>query len=237
MRLLCFFVESASSCQVYPSEYAYQEGSVYQTEKTSANCRNYPRGHELVRKEDYIYCDGAPLRLTDSYIGSDQYTTTDYYVWLGNDTKNRQLLFIFPSRVNLTIIILHYFSTSGRGLPRLRFYAVPDDFDIWGAPTASNIHVDVAAVPPDKNSLGQENTTIVFDTSINTKKILMVKFASSFTFVASEVEFYNSCGTLQNSTSAEQDSTTDSLMSTSYVSKTTSTVDSEIMSRTLSELR
>ena len=32
----------ATSCQVYPSEYAYWDDSVTRAESTSANCRRYP---------------------------------------------------------------------------------------------------------------------------------------------------------------------------------------------------
>ena len=137
------------------------------------------------------------------------------------------------------MITLHYFSTDGRGLPRLRFYAVPDDFDVWNSPASSYGYEDVAAVPPGEEPAGQRNVTVNTVTLLdaNTKKILMVKLESSFIFVVSEVKFYNSCGTLQSFTRTEQVSTTtDYLMSTSYVIKATSTVDSELLSKTYSEL-
>ena len=222
---------------MYPSEYAYQTDSVHRNERASANCRNYQVGLESpVRSEDYIHCDGTQLRLTDSDFGPGQYNTMDYYVWSAG-SRSSQLLFILPTRVNLTNITLHYYSAdSGKGLPRLRFWAVPDDFDAWESPTASDSYVEVAAMPPVENSQSPKKTVTAQLISVNTKKILMVKFASSFTFVVSEVEFYNSCSTTHSFTSTEQDSTTDYLMSTSYVIKTTSTVDSEIISRTLSEL-
>ena len=157
---------------MYPSEYAYQDSSVYETERNSANCRNYPT------PQDYIHCDGTPLRLTDSDIGSEQFIPTDYYVWLTDETRNHQLLFIFPTRVNLTTITLHYYSSSGRGLPRLRFYAVPDDFDIWDVPISSYYYVDVAALSPCTWSVGRRNVRVIFH--VTTRKILMVKFSSSF---------------------------------------------------------
>ena len=162
--------------------------SVYRTERTSANCRNYPNG--LVPDiRYYIHCDGTQLRLTDSDIGSEQYTSSDYYVWLSYEIKNRQLLFIFPTRVNLTTITLHYYSTSGRGLPRLRFWAVPDDFDVWNALTTSYSYVEVAAVLPGGNTpAGLRNISISI--KVFTKKVLLVKFSSSSAFALSEVEFF-----------------------------------------------
>ncbi len=57
-----------------------------------------------------------------------EYTATSYYVWIAGSAK--KLLFIFPTRVSLTNITLHYYSDGDRGLPRLIFYSVPDDFDV-----------------------------------------------------------------------------------------------------------
>ena len=89
----------------------------------------------------------------------------------------------------MTTITLHYYSDSDRGLPRLRFYAVPDDFDIWDAPTTSITNVDVAAVPPGGEPAGRKNFSI--NVNFNTKKLLMYKFSSTFQFAVSEVEFFN----------------------------------------------
>ena len=136
----------ATACQVYPSEYAYRYGYVFEAESDNANCTRYTRNlvPELF-SDQYIHCDGTHLQLTDSNFGQEQYQSTDYYQWLPG--SNSQLLFIFPTAVSLTTITLHYYSDSQQGLPRLRFYAVPDDFDIWDAPNSSYPHVDVAAVP------------------------------------------------------------------------------------------
>ena len=177
-------------CQVYPSEYAYLQDRVYHSESISANCRNYPvrDADQAIHPEDYIHCDGTPLRLADSDIGSQQYTTSDYYVWTAG-SGNRQLLFIFPTRVNLTTITLHYYSDSVRGLPRLRFWAVPDDFDVWDAPAASYNHVMVAAVPPSEEPAGHRNVSVGFN--VTTIKLLMDKFSSTFSFAVSEVELFN----------------------------------------------
>ena len=99
-----------------------------------------------------------------------------------------QLLFIFPTRVNLTTITLHYYSDSDRGLPRLRFFAVPDDFDIWNLPSASYSYVEFAAVPPGEEPTGHRNVSIHIN--LDTKKMLMFKIGSTFSFAVSEVEFF-----------------------------------------------
>ena len=122
-------------------------------------CTQYPTSltQPGTSPEDYFHCGGTRLKLTDSNIGSEQYTSIDYYVWPA-ETRS-QLLFIFPTRVHLTTITLHYYSDSIRGLPRLRFYAVPNDFDVWDAPILTYSHVDVAAVPPDEEPAGRRNVS------------------------------------------------------------------------------
>ena len=131
----------ATSChQVYPSEYAYEDGSVAEQESIIANCRRYQKGlQEGVFTAQYTHCNGIQLKLRDSDLGQQQCQTADYYVWLAGSAQ--QLLFIFPTRVSLTTITLHYYSGCFQGLPRLSFYAVPNDFDVWDLPTTSYPHV------------------------------------------------------------------------------------------------
>ena len=179
---------------MYPSQYAYNKDSVNRAETASANCRNYPGGLVLdvtPGSEDYIHCDGTQLRLSDSNLGIEKYNSSYYYIW-NADTVPRQLLFIFLTRVNLTTITLHYYSDSQRGLPRLRFYAAPDDFDVWDAPPGNSRFADIAAVPPGEGSVGRRN--ISKNLNFSTTKILMVKFGSNFTLAVSEVEFFTCNG-------------------------------------------
>ena len=136
--------------------------------------------------EDYIHCDGTQLKLIDFNLGQEQYQTTDYYVW--SSGHGEQLLFIFPTAVSLTTVTLHYYSDSVRGLPRLKFYAVPDDFDAWDVPTVSYPQVNVASVLPGGGPAGRSSVNI--SVNFNTKKVVMYKFSSSFLFAVSEVEFF-----------------------------------------------
>ena len=178
----------ANSCQIHPSEYAYRSDSANRAESVSANCRRYPSGRQQeVFTNLYIHCDGSQLKLTDSDLGQEPYHSPDYYVWYAG--RDGQLLFIFPTRVSLTTITLYYYSDSVRGLPRLSFYAVPDDFDIWDQPTSSYPHVDVASVPPGGGSAGQRSVSI--NVNFNTRKVMMYKLSSSFQFDVSEVEFFS----------------------------------------------
>ncbi len=172
-----------------PSEYAYRENSVNRAESASANCRNYLPG--LNYPEHFIHCDGTQLKLIDSNYGQELYSSIEYYWW--SASSNGQLLFIFPTRVSLTTITLHYYSDNVRGLPRLIFYAVPDDFDVWDAPTSSYPYVDIAAVPQGGEPAGRRNISI--NVNFNTKKVLMYKYSSSFQFAMSEVEFSTCEGT------------------------------------------
>ena len=177
---------------MYPSEYAYSDDSVTRAESASANCRRYPHNLKplpIGSTQDYYHCDGNQLRLADSDLGQEQYSNSDYYVWPTG--RDEQLLFIFPTRVSLTTITLHYYSDSDRGLPRLRFYAVPDDFDVWDAPTTGNPHVEVTAVLPSGEPAGRRNVSI--DVNFNTQKVFMYKFSGSFQFAVSEVEFFLQC--------------------------------------------
>ena len=149
----------------------------------------YPPSRQgiAIRTEEYIHCNGSQLRLTDSNLGPEQYSSSDYYVWpIGRDGE---LLFILPTRVSLTTITLHYYSDSVQGLPRLTFYAVPDDFDVWDIIIGAGItNVDVAAVPLDGELTGHRNVRI--NVNFSTKKVLMYKYSSSYQFAVSEVEFF-----------------------------------------------
>ena len=187
LNILCTYIAHAIPCQVYPSKYAYRDESVDRDESGSANCRRYQPSslQGSIHPEHFTHCDGTLLQLTDSNLGQEQYRVTDYYRLIAG--RDEQLLFIFPTRVSLTTITLHYYSDSVQGFPRLRFYAVPDDFDVWDAPTAGTPHVNVAAVQ-DRELTGRRNVNI--NVIFSTKKVLMYKYSSSYKFAVSEVEFF-----------------------------------------------
>ena len=141
---------------------------------------------ESTQTTSYTHCDGKQTKLNDSDLGQEHYHCSDYYVWsAGNDG---QLLFIFPTRVSLTNITLHYYSDSVQGCPRLRFHAVPDDFDVWDALIIGNPQADVASVPPGGEPAGRRSVSI--NVNFKNKKVLMYKFHSSFQLAVSEVEFF-----------------------------------------------
>ena len=192
LSLICvwFFTGLGITCnQVYPSKYTYQKNSVSRMEHSDANCRAYPEAAigPGLHRSNYIHCNGTQLLLTDSHFGSEMYNEADYYRWPSN-LVGSQLLFIFPTRVNLSTITLHYYSDSVRGLPTLRFYAVPDDFDVWDAPITMYPYVDIASVQPAEVPGGSTNTSV--HTNFLSKKLLLYKSRSSYMFSLSEVEFF-----------------------------------------------
>ena len=174
-------------CQVYPSEYAYHDDSVNRAENPSANCRRYSGGP--ASQEQFILCDGTQLKLADSKFDQEPYSSSEYYQWSAG--SDGQVLFIFDTRVSLTAITLHYYSDNNlRGLSELRFYAVPDDFEVWKAPTTSYSRVDVATVPPGGEPAGHRNISINVNFNTTTKKVMMYKCSSSFQLAVSEVQFF-----------------------------------------------
>ena len=194
--LAVFAALANDSCQVYPSEYAYESesNSVIRSERSSAKCRQYASGLPAmvgVFTEYYTHCDGTQLRLTDSDLGSEQYSSSDYYVWDAGSSGS-QLLFIFPTRVNLTTIILHYYSDNTTTLPRLRFFALPEDFDVWDAPLARYSFVDNPSVPPGGEPAGRRNVSV--NINFVSKKVLFYRYRSEFAFAVSELKFFNCTG-------------------------------------------
>lgn len=186
---LANFAVCTNAYKGYPSGYVYNKDSVTRAEHPNANCTKFPASSATagIHPENYIYCNGAQLKLTDSNLGSEQYGSSEYYVWAPGKLIKRQLLFIFPTSVNLTTIILHYYSDSERGLPGLKFFATPDDFNIWDAPTVCDRYAEVAAVLPNEEPAGNRNISVTFNVIM--RKMLLVKLGSSFTFAVSEVEF------------------------------------------------
>ena len=163
--------------------------------------------------EEFTYCNGTQLRLTDSDLGSEQYNSSYYYVW--NAGSSGHQLFIFPSTVDLTTITLHYYSDNTRGLPRLRFFAVPDDFEVWDAPTGSYSRVDIAAVSLGEEPAGHRNVSV--NANYYLKRILMYK-NRGVKFALSEIEFFTS----SNPTHSSSHPTT-----TSYATTAISTIKSK----------
>ena len=167
----------------------------------------YPRDADWRPSEvndtwEFIHCNGTQLRLADSNLGSEQYTDDDYYVWDSEALKGGELLFIFPTRVNLTTITVHYYSDNIRGFPHVTFFDVEDDYDIWDTARVSVLYNRVHLKPPDGESTGRSSVSVnQVDFPITNLRILMyvsMRFQGNFPleFAVSEVEFFTnmSCG-------------------------------------------
>ncbi len=82
---------SFTSCQVYPTVYAFKDDSVSRAESDSVNCRRYSDNVQApgVSTDQYTHCDGIQGNLTNSDLGQlQQYYWTDYYVWLLKEIYN-----------------------------------------------------------------------------------------------------------------------------------------------------
>ena len=179
--LSSFTTAFGASCKTEPTEYSYKDSSVIRPVRS--NCMKYASTSDNVDAIQYIHCDGNKL-LTDSNIGPSQYDSsrTPLYIWTSSNSQ--RLLFVFPTTTTLAMITLHYYSgyyqgNHRAGLPRMRFYAVPDDFDVWDAVIGSPFTIVVSAVSPEEERpAGRRSVNINFNFS--TKKVLMVKLGSDF---------------------------------------------------------
>ena len=60
IQIILYNIAHATSCLVYPSEYAHCDDSVTRAESPPANCRNYPSQHPNgAFVGNYIHCDGT----------------------------------------------------------------------------------------------------------------------------------------------------------------------------------
>ena len=64
---------------------------------------------------------------------------------------------------------------------------MPEDFDVWDAPSPSYRYTEVAAVSPGGEAASSRNVSIEFN--FNTRKVLLFKFSSALAFAVSEAEF------------------------------------------------
>ena len=178
-----FSTAHATSCQVYPSEYAYRDDSVSLTrfESASANSRNYPPGDQKqsISPKDYIYCNGTQLKLTDSNLGQEQCQIISGVLGVMSNccSYSPQVSPWLPSHCSTTVTVTKVFPDWDSMLYQMTL--------ISGIPSSPS--VNVAAVPPDgePTDLG-----MLVNINFNTKKVLMYEYGSSFVFAVSEVEFF-----------------------------------------------
>ena len=156
------------------------------------NCSPYPpsiTSDSEVDPTQHIRCT-HPTRLTDSDTGPTTYTediAADVYV-SGNSAE--QLLFIFPTSVSITAInLLYYSNTEDQGHPKLRLYAVPENFNVWDTVDSSYPSIFIDEALPGSEETGLRNVTR--EAGFQTTRVLLTKSESkNYNFVMSEVEFF-----------------------------------------------
>ena len=139
----------------------------------------------------YLECH-HPTTITDSnknHSNFTQETNGTVYIWSSDPD---QVLFIFSSQKLINSITLHYYSNEdNQGLPKLRFFAVPEDFEVTNRTRSTYPTRVLDAVFPGDEGTGLRNKTR--DVPFNTTKILMTKgFTKNYQFYLSEIEFFTS---------------------------------------------
>ena len=140
---------------------------------------------------EYVHCQ-HPTRITDSEKSQPIFTQDTYnsvYIW---PSKSDQVLFTFSSWKVIDSITIHYFSNEdNQGFPKIRFFAVPEDFEVSDTPDSSNPTRVIDSVSPGNENTGLRNKTR--NVPFNTTKILMTKgYTKNYQFYVSEIEFFTS---------------------------------------------
>ena len=163
------------------------------SEYPGAQCRTYDNSH----LQSYSLCDGSPLRLTDSQLGPDYYSSThdhNYYIMKDNGYY-RNFVFTLSEPTRLAQIRLHYYSDIHRGkiLPVIYFYATKHNQLVYNTLDAYE-RLGVVGSPFSETVNGRTNVTIsVSSCSLEYSKVLMyISFIPNDKyFYLSEVEFFS----------------------------------------------
>ncbi len=137
----------------------------------------------------YVSCEGL-TRITNADKSLPSFTQdslNSVYIWPSQEDK---VLFTFSEQKQIDSLAIHYYSNfDNQGLPKLRFYAVPEDFEVQDEVKSSYPMSIIDEVRPRREQEGLRNKsrTVAFQTS----KILMTKSdTKNYQFYLSEVEFF-----------------------------------------------
>ena len=135
----------------------------------------------------YVHCN-QPTTITDSN------TDPPTYIW---GEASGKLLFIFSTEIIFENITIYYISnTTDQGRPKLRFHAVPDNFQVWDTPNSHQSEVFDEIIPGGEEvgvrKVPNSNDGIM---TFNTSRVLIEKLVETKTydFFISEVEFNRFC--------------------------------------------
>ena len=175
----------ASSCQLQPSNYDYQDAQNQTSQSSLDNCNL----HDIDTNSNAQYMDCVtPALLTDGRYGPDNYSSTDHY-YIAQDGENYQILFTFPNIEIVRYIMLYYYSnaTGKQSLPRVSVYIVNDDFNVWDNPTKSWINEVGPASNPSNDGLKHVRITV----NSASRKWLLRFHQLKHQFYLSEVAFFS----------------------------------------------
>lgn len=140
--------EEICSASVQPVSYSYLNGSFCCQDFEANGCvvdRN-------IDTQTYISCTSSLL--SDNSLGPANFNESmnkGYYIW-NNSGQRQVMLFTFSQNITLTNIEIVYYYY-GRGRPKLRFYLVEDNFQVWDAINNNRISITL-----DNDVLGENNT-------------------------------------------------------------------------------
>ena len=163
---------------MYPIRLSYQTSNF--NHQVTDNCTTY--------QTQYTQCS-QPTIITDGI------TEPPFYIW---GEAPGQLLFEFPTTVNFSSITIHFQYNAMYAQPKLRFYAVPDTFNVGDDPSGQGYDTRVF----DEVGLGVGNDGIrqlpgagTQRVQFVTTKVLIRKLEDTkeFLFAITEVAFQEFC--------------------------------------------
>ena len=146
-------------------EYAYLTSSLSGMDHPGANCRQYcgsNPSHPPITS--YTHCDGSPLKLSDSEVGSTKnYTADQNQYYCSNGPVSLKILFTLSESVQLSHTRLHYYNgpqdnpMSGyrKVLPATIYTLVNDEYEVW-EPYYPRLHISGPEGTADGNTMGTE---------------------------------------------------------------------------------
>ena len=201
INLYYFHVPIDSCRKINVIEYAYLTSSLSGVDHPGANCSQYSCGNNPSHPPTtsyYTHCDGSPLKLSDSEVGSTNNYTADqnqYYCSNGN----LKILFTLSETVQLSHIRLHFYNDwenqiNGyyKSLAPTSFSLMNDEYEVW-EPAYPGVHIyGPVHYIDDEYIAGPKNITVSASRGIKTRKVVLTTSYSHspYQFCISEVKFY-----------------------------------------------
>ena len=168
------------SCGINPQSISYSNQS-FDTGTHPIDCEV-----ENVSGRVYMHCSNTVL--TDGYRGPANFNEGDtrpYYIW--DKPQKQRLLFTFPRTISLTSIILYYYHSINYALPKVRFFPIGDDFQIWDQVPNDVLSTTIGPVGSSQY-MGKASIAVNLTASIS-KLLMLVEMHKSYGLALSEIEF------------------------------------------------